>query len=317
MKKKIIKKYSFLIGLTIFIFIVTRLDFNKLILVLSDINYFYLFLAFLLLFPILITKSYRWNYLMKKQNINYSLKESILMYGSGIFIGIITPGRLGDFIKITYLKNNHCSLGKSAVSVILDRMFDLFFLLIFGYLGMFFFFSLFQNFILFFTLCLVFVLVLFFVFLRTNLIQFSLKKIFNLIISDKYQKSWKINFQDFIYDLKIYKIKDSLFISLITAFSWFIYYVQMFILSKSINITNISFLYLSIAVTMAGFITLLPISIMGLGTRDAVLILLLSTFLITNETIISFSMLIFLMSVLASLIGFWCWLIKPIRISNT
>lgn len=132
------KKYSFLIGIIIFILIIARLDFRELIIVLSDINYFYLFLGFLLLFPIITTKVYRWNYLMKKQNINYSFKEALLMYGSGMYIGIITPGRVGDFTKIAYLKNDHCSLGKSAVSVILDRVFDLLFLAIFGYLGLFF-----------------------------------------------------------------------------------------------------------------------------------------------------------------------------------
>jgi uncharacterized protein (TIRG00374 family) len=311
-----IKKYSFLIGLGIFFFIILKLDLPKLAVVLGQINYFYLFLASLLAFPFLLAKAYRWNYLKKRQNISYGLKDSFLMYGTGMCLGILTPGRLGELSKIIYLKNDHYSIGKSSVSVILDRISDLLFLLIFSYLGMFFFFSFFQDFILLLSSILIFGLFLLIIFLQTNLIQVSLKKIFGFIVPAKYQKSWKLNFQDFIIDLKIYKSKDYLFIFLITVFSWLIYYLQMFFLAKSININNISFLYLSITVAIAGLLTLLPISVLGLGTRDAILILFFSVFLISNETTVSFSMLILLMSILTALIGLVCWLIKPIQISN-
>lgn len=313
MKNIPIKKYLFLIGIIIFAIIISRLDFHKLILILNNINYQYLFLAFILLLPILMIKSYRWNYLMKKQNINYSFKKSFLMYGIGMYIGIITPGRLGELSKIAFLKNDHHSLGKSSVSVILDRLTDLLFLLTFSYIGIFFFFSYFKDLILILTLILIFSIILLIVFIKTNLIKFLPKKIFNLIIPFKYQKSWKINFQDFINGLKIYKIKNYLFILLITSFSWFFYYLQAFILAKSIGINNISFFFVSIAVTIAGLITLLPISILGLGTRDAVLIGFFSILSINQELTVTFSFLILLMSSLMGLIGFICWLLNQIH----
>jgi uncharacterized protein (TIRG00374 family) len=311
-----LKRYSFLTGLIIFILILFKLDFFKLIHVLKEINYPYLIVAFSLTPLILIIKAYRWNYLKKKQKIYYHIKDSISMYAVGLFLGVFTPGRLGDLSKIIYLKNNHCSLGKSTVSVFLDRISDLLFLLIFGCLGMFFFFSLSQNFILLFALSLIFILISIIVFLQTNLIQSFLKKIFSFVIPSKYQKYWKLNFQDFINDLKIYKFKNCLFIFLITVFSWLIYYGQMFFLAKSINITSISFLSLSFAVTIAGFITLLPLSILGLGTRDIVLIPIFSIFSVPYEATVSFSMLILSTLLFMSLIGFFCWIIKPIQISG-
>ncbi|MBU0999514.1 flippase-like domain-containing protein, partial [Patescibacteria group bacterium] len=289
--------------------------FSKLILVLNEINYFYFFLAFLMLFPIFMIKVYRWNYLMKKQNINYSFKDSFLMYGTGMYIGIITPGRLGELSKIAFLKKNN-SLGKSTVSVVVDRLTDLIFLLFFGYFGFFLFFSLFKNLILILTLILVFSLILLITFLKTNIIKFLLKKMLNLIIPAKYQKSWKINFQDFINELKIYKLKNYLFIFLITAFSWFIYYFQTYLLAKSIGINNLSFLFISIAVTIAGLVTLLPISILGIGTRDVTLIGLFNAFSINQETTVSFSFLILLIGILTGLACSICWLIKPIQFSK-
>ena len=110
---KFLKKYSFLIGIIIFILIVARLDFRELIFVLSDINYFYLFLAIPFLIPMLVLKAYRWNYLKKTQGINYSFKESFLMYGSGMYLGILTPGRLGEISKIVFLKNRGSTTSSS------------------------------------------------------------------------------------------------------------------------------------------------------------------------------------------------------------
>ncbi len=310
-----IKKYSFVIGLIIFVLILFKLDLLKLINILNKINYFYFGLACLMLILLIITKSYRWNYLKKKQIINYSFKDSFLMYNTGLFLGILTPGRLGDLSKILYLKNDNYSLGKSSVSVILDRLSDLLFLIVFGYLGMFLFFSFFQNLVIILTIIFILIPVLMFVFFKNNLIQIFLKKIFNSLIPLKYQKSWQLNFQDFIKNLKYYKFKEYFSVFLITLLSWLIYYSQMFFLAKSIGITNISPLYLSISVTITAFVILLPISFLGLGTREATLIFLFSFFSISKELSVSFSLLMLSMTLLSALIGLICWFIKPIHIS--
>lgn len=311
-----IKKYSFFIGIIIFLLIISRLELSKLANILTKINFFYFTLAVSLLLPLLLTKAYRWNYLKKKQKIIYCLKDSFLMNNVGLSIGLITPGRLGELSKIFYLKNSGHSLGKSSVSVLLDRLADLFFLLIFGFFSLLFFFSFFQKTILLLTLSISFFLFLLIFFLKTNLIRIFLKKIFIFIIPSKYQKSWKLNFHDFFQGLKIYNFKNYLFIFFITTFSWLIYYLQVFFLAKSINIKNIPFLYLIMTVTIAGFITLLPVSISGLGTREATLIFLFSFFAISQELTVTFSLLILSMSLLSASIGLICWFIKPIRISS-
>jgi len=313
-KMSVIKKYLPFIGIIIFILIIFKIDIFKLFRILSDLNYFYLILAYVFVPAILFVKAYRWNYLKKKQKIIYNLKNSFLMYCAGTYIGILTPGRLGELSKIAYLKNNQCSIGKASVSVLLDRLADLFSLLILSFLGMFAFFYFFQNIILTLIFGIIFISILTIILLRTNLIYIFLKKIFNILIPKKYQKSWRLNYQDFINDLKKYRLKNYLFVCLITLVSWLIYYYQIFFLAKSMGINNISFFYLAITVTIAAFITLLPISILGLGTREAVLILLLSVFQISQEQIISFSFLILSLSIISGLTGLICWLIKPIKI---
>jgi len=309
-----LKKYSYLLGIFLFIIILAKIDLGSILVNIKNVKFSYLPFAILFCFPILLTKSYRWNYLKRKQNIHYSLKDSFLMYGVGLYIGGVTPGRIGEVSKVLYLKNNGHSLGKSLVSLVLDRISDFAFLLTFLFFGLIFFLDLISKQILIFLIVIVFVflIILIFGFLKSKPSQTLSKKLFYFIVPKKYQKSWGVNLQDFVKDIKIYNFKNYLIIFLITSLSWLFYYLQMYIVAQSANITIIPLLHLSIILTVIGFITLIPISISGIGTRDAALIFFLSPFLIPKEQIIVFSSLMLLMYLFYTFVGFICWLIKPI-----
>lgn len=309
---KFLKKYSFLFGLILFAIILSRINLGEIFQNIKNIKISYLIFAILLLFPMFFNKALCWNYIKRKQGIKYNLKDSFLMYCSGLYIGLLTPGRLGEVSKALYLKKDGYSLGKSMVSVVLDRITDFAFLLIFLFFGSLFLLTLFQKQILIILIGALISIGLFIVFLKIGFIKWTLNKAFNIFVPQKYQKSWKINFQDFINDLKVYKFKNYLIIFLITAFSWLFYYLQMYILAKGMGL-SVPFLYLAISVTVAGFITLIPVSISGIGTRDVALILLFSPFLIAKEQVIAYSALILLMVIWGALVGLVCWLIKPIK----
>lgn len=317
MKKfiKFFRNYPLLIGLILFVLILSRSDLGEIFQNIKIINSFYLILAILLTFPLFFNKALCWNYIKKQQGIKYSLKDSFLMYCAGMYIGLLTPGRLGETSKALYLKKDGYSMGKSLVSAILDRLSDFILLLVFLFLSSLFLITIFQKQILILISGLLISIILLIIFIKIGLIKWFLNKIFRILIPLKYQKSWQINFQDFINDLKIYKLKHYLIIFLVTAFSWVFYYLQMYILAKGVGL-NVPFLYLAISVTIAGFITLIPISISGIGTRDAALIILFSPFLIAKEQIIAFSALILLMVIWGALIGLICWLIKPLKIHS-
>ena len=126
-----LKKYSFLLGLVLFIIILSKSNLSGIFQNIKNINPFYLILASLVSFPMLFNKALCWNYIKRQQGIKYNLKNSFLMYCSGLYIGILTPGRLGEIAKALYLKKDGYSTGKSLVSAILDRLTDFVFLLIF------------------------------------------------------------------------------------------------------------------------------------------------------------------------------------------
>ncbi len=307
-----LKKYSYLLGIFLFIIILTQINLTVILTDIKNVKLSYLFLALLFSFPVLLAKSFCWNYLKKKQGINYTQKDSFLMYGSGLYIGSVTPGKIGEISRIIYLKKDGHSFGKSLVSLILDKISDFVFLLIFLFFCLPFFLDLINKQILIFLVTITFLIILIFGLLKSKLSQTLFKKLFYFFIPIKYQKSWKVNFQDFIKDIKIYSFKNYLIIFLITAFSWLFYYIQMYIVAQSANITNIPLLDLSIILTIVGLIALIPISIAGIGTRDAALIFFLTPFLIPKEQIIVFSSLMLLIYLFHTFIGLICWLKKPI-----
>ena len=299
-----------------FVIIIARTDLEGILINIKNVEFSYLLLASLFTFPILLAKSYSWNYLKKKQGIHYSQKDSFLMYGVGLYIGSVTPGRVGEISKALYLKKDGHSFGKSMVSLILDRLSDIVFLLIFLFFGSLFVLnSLYQQ-ILISVIVLMLLIFISFIYLKSNITKFLLKKTFYFFIPEKYQKSWKINFQDFINDIKIYKFKNYLIVFSLTVFSWIFCYIQIFTVARSVGITNVPFLYLAVIFTIISFINLIPISILGIGTREAALFFFLSPFLILKEQIIVFSSLILLMYLFTVCIGLICWLIKPIQMKK-
>ncbi len=308
-----LKKYSFLLGLILFAIILSRLNPAEIFKNIKEIDLRFLFLASLLLFPILIVKTYCWNYIKRKQGINYRLKDSFLMYCSGIFVGLLTPGRIGEFAKIFYLKQDGYSLGKSAVGIFLDRVSDFAFLLAFIAIGSLLVVARFKQQMLILVLGLIILIALFIILLKAGTIRWFLNKIFQNFIPQKYQKSWQINFQDFIDDLKIYKPKNYLVIAVITIISWCFYYLEVFILAKGIGL-EVPFIYFAVSVTIAGLLTLIPVSFYGIGTRDAALLFLFAPFLVPKEQIIVFSNLILAITFLTAFIGLVCWLKKPLKI---
>jgi len=310
---KLLKRYSYLLGLILFAFVLLKLNFGEVWQSVENVQISYLIIAALAAFPILFFKSWCWNYILKVQGINYNLKDSFLMYCAGMYLGVPTPGRVGEMAMAFYLKKDGNSFGKSLVSIFLDRVSDLAFLVGFIILGSLFFVSVWRKEILIFFSGLAILAMLVLALTKTGTIKWILKKAFYFFIPEKKQNNWKVNFQDFISDFKIFNLKSYTAIMLITALSWSAYFFQMYVLAWGVGL-HVPWIYLSVTVTITGLITIIPVSISGIGTRDVALILLLAPFLIPKEQAIVFSALILFMSLLAALIGLVCWFIKPIKL---
>lgn len=301
-----------LFGIFIFIIILSQIDLTETIKILLNANLIYLAVAFTIVPFVVLIKAYRWQLLMKMQNMNYPLKDSVRVYFAGLFVGSITPGRLGDFIKVFYLREEGYSFGKSFVSVLMDRLFDLASLFIIAYICMFVFMIFFEKQIvilsLFFTIT-----AIIFVLLISDKNKKLLKKIYTTFIPEKYKTEVKVNFDDFSRDLNSLKTPKLSLVAITTLIGWIVYFSASYLLALSLDI-HISFFYLITCLSISAIITLIPISILGIGTRDMTLIALFSCIGLSKELAVAFSTMLLFMFSVNGLIGLLAWLKKPITL---
>ncbi len=315
---KILKEFSrhwyIIIGILIFLYIVFyKINLREVFSILAQANPYSILLAAFFTILMITLQPIRWNYLKRIQDIKYSHKDSFLIYNAGFFFSSITPGRVGDFIKVFYLKKDGHSIGKSMVSITIDRVADVLFLFLLGYFSLLFFFPSFRKEIILLTFLSLIILGIFVFFRKNGLLKILFNRVSKIIIPSKYQKSWHLNYQDFINGLKEYRFKNYFILLLFTILNWFFYYTSMYFLAKSINLDNIPLFYFVGSVALAALAVLIPISIFGLGTRDATLLFFFSAVGISPEKTIGFSTLFLLILLMATLIGFLAWLKKPLK----
>lgn len=259
----------------------------------------------ILYFLNMVIRSWRWQKIMDTQKMHYSLKESFLMYGSGSFIGIATPGKIGDFSKMAHLKKDNHSMTGAFLGNFLDKFSDLVFAVLFTAIGVFY-----LPFLPPFNFN-------YYALIKWGVIIAVAISLIGPVVFLK-NRGLIINFiLDIISGIRGIKTKSYFSIFFSTAVAWFTYYIIIYSNALSIGIgQEIGFFYLSFAATMIIFAGLVPISILGIGTRDATLVFMLAPFGISKEKIIAFSFLILLSYIYLSLIYLYCWLKKPIALTD-
>jgi uncharacterized protein (TIRG00374 family) len=295
-----------LIGPVLFLFVITRIvDFNKSIEVLKNANGL-LILASLAFFPIIITiRTLRWRTICQNLDISYSFWESLELYYIGWFVGAFVPQGMGTFVKTIYLKKDGYPLGKSLLTIFLDKLFDLFGLLIFGSIGVIYFarFLPGKNLSLIYFVIISIPIVLFI--FRQRIFQFF-RTILKSYLVGKISRWTKVDFdtaklvQNIPLKTILFLIGYSLSIATLRS-------VSMYILALALHL-DVDFLFIVACRSLVGFALILPVSFMGLGTRDGVLMFCFSVVGKSVESAISLGIAAFLWAMLFRLLGVIFWL---------
>ncbi len=81
-------------------------------------------------------KTLRWRAFLHGQGVRLPLGPAFGIYMNGTFLGLISPGRVGEVYRAWVLvRNKSASLGLGLASVFVDRMADLIALSILGFFG--------------------------------------------------------------------------------------------------------------------------------------------------------------------------------------
>lgn len=304
-----------LFGIIIFIFLlVTRVNLTETLKMLPNIALKDFFAAILFLLFLLLLKAWRWQILLRMQGIYFSRKKSFLIYMAGLFVGVMTPGRVGDFVKIFYLKNEGYSWGKSSFSVLLDRLIVIGFLLCCGYISLLFFIRFFATQLAILSLTILLGLLVTYLFVRKRKTLVGLiEKFISKLMPQRTKDGLKESLSDFYEDFKLLNTTFCIILTAITLLDWSIYFMIAYFLSQSLSL-GLSFLVISACVSISAIITLIPISVAGIGTRDATLVFLFSILGLRPESAIAFSMLLlFTYNILTGFIGLVAWLLCPFK----
>jgi uncharacterized protein (TIRG00374 family) len=304
-----------IIGLAVFIIILGKLDIGMVAGIVTEARLFYLLAAFVWVIPLLLLKAYRWYMLLKLQGLEYEFRSLFLDFLSSNYLGLATPGRAGEFTKVAYLKDmTRASWGKAFSSVIADRLLDLFVIIAIGSLGV---------------LAYPFShqLSTLMVLLLTGLLGVTYC-LFDAKVGISVLGLWHkvrsgytsggnlaIHLADFYQGMGAFRRIKVAVAVVLSLLAYLCVISQGYLLARAIGIT-LSPLYLAFCMAIVSLVSLIPISISGIGTRDMVLIGLFSTQGIQAEYAVAFSTLMFFaFNVAAALLGALAWYKRPLNIN--
>lgn len=264
-------------------------------------------------FLLLFIKTLRWQVILRAQHICYPLRDAYVVFWSSIFIGAVTPGRLGEFVRAAYLnQERQVPAGRAVSSVLIDRLFDLLALTLVG--------------------CVALAQLGF----GTNTaywlaviglaaVLMALSLLLHQATFNRVQKvgmrlgkigQWMFGNQGWIVDLR-QSIVEIAGLSLVlaaclTGVAYAVFFGQCYLLAMAVDLSA-DFSSTTYAVALGSLVALVPVSIAGLGTREAAIIAYLGTVDISSEAALSFSLLVFTTFHLAGgLIGAAARWIKPL-----
>lgn len=280
MENKIIRKISKFIpvaGILIFIYILMDIGIDDVSNAFNLISIYIFVFALLLFLPKSVLFVYKWQYICKKQKMDFSFSYLMRTFMICIFYGSVTPGALGWHMRIYYLKKKtKDSLEKCITNSLIDTTVGFIAGLFLALIGSIVLIDKFPGLFLVISLFLILYLGIFILFMKKNIGNKISNFFIKVILPEKYRYTAGQSI-DLLYE-DIPKIRDLLIPFIIECAIWILAATQVYIIAMafSIDISYPIFILISIISVVATGI--LPISIGGLGIREGTLIFLLSIY---------------------------------------
>lgn len=302
-----------LIGVGLLAFLFWRLDLTRIVATLRGVEIGLVLLAVALNFPMLAFKVQRWRGLLRAADIHYAFVPAALSYCGTIFLGLVTPGKIGEFAKALHVSRD-CDVPAKVVfpSVLADRLFDLYALMATCAIGLPFVIAPANLWLIVGASVLIISLPLG-LFLHPGSFQWGLRTLTRFGTIGR-----KLAAQDGWLDqlhvgLRRVPLPALLLAGTLTLCAYLLYYGQTYLIARALQI-DISFVVVACATAVGSLVALLPFAISGIGTREAAIVAFFLSVGIPGESALTFSLLIFaVFNIFAIIIGVIAWWLKPIE----
>lgn len=287
-----------LITTALLIFLFYKVPVEEVFNIVRNIEIKNFYLSIILFFLYYAFFSIRWKYLLCSQKIEISLLQSYLFIHIAFFFNNFLPSGLGmDVVRSGYAggrKNFEKALGAS----LMERVLGMIGMMFIGVLAIFPIRSEFIYLAIFYVFLIVLIFLLYILIFSLNL-EWIKKK----LISIKFLNLGE-SLRTFYHAIKIYgKKKKVVGIGIVYSLLVQITIILInFLLSKSLGI-NLPFISIIAYIPLITIISLIPVTINGLGMRESAYVFLFSYYGIAREQALSLSLLFFATSVIASLVG--------------
>jgi len=290
-----VKRFLPLVGIILFFYTIYILDISDIIDAFLSVDLLILLIAIPLTIPRVLIRNYAWKCISDEQQIDISYKGLLSVFLMGYFYGTITPGYLGQLMRIPYLKERTDEpYGKlffnSSIETIIHTM-SLYIMMFFGAL------IVIGSYPELFTITTVWLISLSFVlflFIRRNRGEY----IFNALIQYFIPRSVKTHMHDFAdtFYKDFPRISKLLFPLFIGTFTWILIYTQYYCIVYALDL-DIPYLYFLLLMPVANLAAFIPITFAGLGIREFTAVILFTTlFSVSDEKIFVVSLLGFIIT---------------------
>ena len=299
------------IGLFILVWILCRIDLSATMEILGKSNWILLTFAVILMFLSFFCKVLRYQYILYLQGVKCSLSKTLHITLVSLYLSTITPGRLGEMSKAFFIhkQTKKSSLSGLLAGSLLDRISDIYILLMIALFG----FLTFNLPTLHSVKTPLIIILTVMTLLPFAFLIKDLENFFIYTIRWIEKKTSRTNFlsqplEIFLSEIRSLTRPKMLNTLAITFIAYLFFFGACYFMATSIYI-NLSFYKVSFFIACTNVVSLLPISIAGIGTREAILVYLFSKETLPAEPALAFSILVFSFTyLLFSIIGFICFL---------
>lgn len=288
----------FIVSASLIIFVFSKIDIKNFLNSLKEANILLLLFSLSLHFVGALLGSSRWNVLLKSYGIEVPQRELYRLYMIGSFFNTFLPTSVGgDAVRMLKVSSLTEKRAQAVTSVFIERFIGMFVLYIISFFSYAFYFKFREGKeLLLAILFLLFVSIAFVLFILSPISEKIIKIIPSSFLKEKLNKIH--------YSLK-YPVKEPLSLTKVILYTTFLQInvvIYFFIISIAIKI-KLSIVYFFILIPIILTVTMLPITLGGIGLREGGFVFLFSKFGVSPEKALSLSILGYFISIIFAIFG--------------
>ncbi|WP_437620933.1 lysylphosphatidylglycerol synthase transmembrane domain-containing protein [Sorangium sp. So ce1151] len=258
-------------------------------------------------------KVVRWDALLRARDIRYPLRRAWSAYLTSLYVGMLTPGRVGDVLRIRYLRHDlGVPYAEGLATVVMDRLCDLYVLAAFVAVGVARYSAVIAGRLAWLTWGGIALTVLApLTLLIPGLAERVLLAVSRRLVKEPAQSAEPGAASRFLVALRAHVGRGLLFTLPVTVATFVVNFVQGYLIARALGIP-LSLFDVTCLLAIANLLGLLPISIAGVGVRELFFSLVFPSLGFSAEHGVSFGLLVFAVIYLVVVaLGFVSWQVAP------